>query len=163
MPRSGVEAQSEASTTVVRIGYGIYYNQAAYNQLGTKLATQPPFASSNSSGIAAPLQRPDSCHRIHALPIPEGKTILNTYAVDRFYRAPYAQTLERVHSADPGELSLSKPPTTGRRARVSIFKVCPTALRPARRSPPSSGSKSATQLVSRLIPPMAIPSCTQAC
>ena len=77
------------SNAVVRIGYGIYYNQSAYNQLGTRLAAQPPFASSTTvntslntiltlaTGLAA---------------IPAGKTILNTFAVDRNYRAPYAQS-----------------------------------------------------------------------
>lgn len=74
---------------VVRIGYGIYYNQAAYNQLGTKLATQPPFASSTQVE-SSPSDILTLATGLTAIPV--GKTILNTYAVDRFYRAPYAQT-----------------------------------------------------------------------
>jgi trimeric autotransporter adhesin len=78
-----------ASTTVVRIGYGIYYNQAAYTQLGLKLSEQPPFASSTLVESTA-----DNILTLATgfTQIPAGKTILNTYAVDRFYRAPYAQT-----------------------------------------------------------------------
>jgi hypothetical protein len=78
-----------AGTTVVRIGYGIYYNQAAYNQLGMKLAEQPPFASSTLVESTA-----DNILTLATglTTIPAGKTILNTYAVDRYYRAPYAQT-----------------------------------------------------------------------
>ncbi len=77
------------STTVVRIGYGIYYNQSAYTQLGMKLAAQPPFASSTLVE-ASPTNILTLATGLAAIPV--GKTILNTYAVDRFYRAPYAQT-----------------------------------------------------------------------
>lgn len=77
------------SNTVVRIGYGIYYNQSAYNQLGMKLAAQPPFASSTTVDTSST----DILTLATGLTaIPVGKTILNTYAVDKNYRAPYAQT-----------------------------------------------------------------------
>jgi hypothetical protein len=54
-----------------------------------KLAAQPPFASSTLVE-ASPTNILTLATGLTAIPV--GKTILNTYAVDRFYRAPYAQT-----------------------------------------------------------------------
>jgi trimeric autotransporter adhesin len=75
--------------TVVRAGYGMYYNGAAYNSFGRNLAAQPPFANSNSviTSSAAVLTLASGF-----TVTPPGKTITNTFAVDRFYRIPYAQT-----------------------------------------------------------------------
>jgi trimeric autotransporter adhesin len=78
-----------ASTTVVRIGYGIYYNQGVYNQLGSRLAAQPPFASSTTvdTSLGSILTLANGL-----TVTPAGKTILNTFAVDLNYRDPYAQS-----------------------------------------------------------------------
>jgi trimeric autotransporter adhesin len=76
-------------STVVRGGFGIYYNGQAYYQFPLRLAQQPPFAVSNNvvSNIANPLTVADGF--LGAIP---GKNLLNTYAVNRDYRTPYAQT-----------------------------------------------------------------------
>ncbi len=74
--------------TLVRTGYGIYYNGSIYNQMASRLAQQPPFANSSTFNTSL----------AHTLTLQDGFSgastteITNTYAVDRFYRAGYAQT-----------------------------------------------------------------------
>ena len=57
--------------------------------LGSRLAAQPPFANSTTvnSSLGTVLTLATGLTAI-----PPGKTILNTFAVDRNYRAPYAQS-----------------------------------------------------------------------
>lgn len=76
-------------STVVRAGYGIYYNGQAYYNFPLQMAQQPPFAVSNNvvSNIADPLTVADGF--LGAVP---GKNLLNTYAINRYYHTPYAQT-----------------------------------------------------------------------
>jgi trimeric autotransporter adhesin len=76
-------------STVVRAGYGIYYNGQAYNQFALRLAQQPTFATSNNvvSSVGGTLTINDGF--LGAIP---GKDLLNTYAVNRDYHTPYAQT-----------------------------------------------------------------------
>ncbi len=76
-------------STVVRAGYGIYYNGQAYYNFPLQMAQQPPFAVSNTvvSNIADPLTVSDGF--LGAVP---GKNLLNTYAINRDYHTPYAQT-----------------------------------------------------------------------
>ncbi len=75
-------------STLVRAGYGIYYNGQGYIGLGSRLAQQPPFAVSNNVNTSA----------ANLLTLAEGfvtttaADITNTYAVDRNYRTPYAQS-----------------------------------------------------------------------
>jgi hypothetical protein len=75
-------------STIVRAGYGIYYNPQAYIPFGLKLAQQPPFATSLNVNTSAK----------NVLTLADGLTavadtdITNTFAVDRYYRTPYAQT-----------------------------------------------------------------------
>jgi hypothetical protein len=75
--------------TIVRAGFGIYYNGQTYYQFPLRLAQQPPFAVSNSivSSVTSPLTIADGF--LGAVP---GKDLLNTYAVNRNYHTPYAQT-----------------------------------------------------------------------
>ncbi len=75
-------------STVVRAGYGIYYNSQAYQQFTTALAEQPPFATSRSvnTSVADPLTL------INAFSTTVPNEITNTFAVDRYYRTPYAGT-----------------------------------------------------------------------
>jgi hypothetical protein len=75
-------------STVLRAGYGAYYNGQAYNNLAFKLAQQPPFAVSNNLTTSSndPLTLADGF--VATTP---GQTT-NTFAVDRRYRTPYAQT-----------------------------------------------------------------------
>jgi hypothetical protein len=75
-------------STTVRAGYGIYYNGQAYYAFPQRLAQQPPFATSNSVNTSAA----DVLTFAQGFAsIPAG-AITNTYAVDRNYRTPYAQT-----------------------------------------------------------------------
>lgn len=75
--------------TVVRAGYGWYYNSSVYNGFMRNLSAQPPFANSNSVITSSEaLLTLASGFTV----VPPGKTITNTWAIDRFYRIPYAQS-----------------------------------------------------------------------
>jgi hypothetical protein len=76
-------------STVIRGGYGVYYNGQAYNQFALRLAQQPPFAVSNNIVSSASHKLTLEEGLLSAVP---GKDTLNTYAVNRFYKTPYAQT-----------------------------------------------------------------------
>ncbi len=75
-------------STIIRTGYGIYYNEQGYISLAQQLAQQPPFAVSNAINTSA----------ANVLTLDRGflaipaQSITNTFAVDRFYRTPYAGT-----------------------------------------------------------------------
>ena len=75
-------------STLVRAGYGIYYNEQAYISLAQQLAQQPPFATSNAINTSP----------ANVLTLAKGflttapQEITNTFAVDRYYRPPYAGT-----------------------------------------------------------------------
>jgi hypothetical protein len=75
-------------STVVRMGYGIYYNGQAYIPFGVRLAQQPPFATSENvnSNPLDPLTLATGFVSVSP------NEITNTFAVDRNYRTPYAQT-----------------------------------------------------------------------
>ncbi len=92
-------------STIIRSGYGIYYNGQSYIPFGLKLAQQPqpqglpPFAVSKSVNTSPtnPLTLTDG---LVAAAIPG--TIYNTFAVDRYYRTPYAQTWNLTIQHDLG-------------------------------------------------------------
>ena len=73
-------------STIIRAGYGIYYNGQAYIQFATQLANQPPFAVSNTVNTST----------ANVLTLANGfltttaREITNTIAVDKNYRTPYA-------------------------------------------------------------------------
>ncbi len=75
-------------STIIRSGYGIYYNSQAYIALATQLANQPPFATSNNVNTSA----------VDVLTLAGGfltttaREVTNTFAVGRNYRTPYAGT-----------------------------------------------------------------------
>ncbi len=75
-------------STLVRAGYGIYYNGQAYYTFPGRLASQPPFATASSVNTSPQ----------NILTLAEGfvsvspDQITNTYAVNLNYRTPYAQT-----------------------------------------------------------------------
>jgi hypothetical protein len=75
-------------STVVRAGYGAYYNGQAYSSLAFKLAQQPPFAV--SSNLNTSPNDPLTLAHGFVATVPGEAT--NTFAVDRRYRTPYAQT-----------------------------------------------------------------------
>jgi len=89
-PRGGLAWKpSSKHSTVVRLGYGIYYNPTALNRLATELSEQPPFAETQtlttSSANVLTLQN-------GLATAPTNATILNTYAVQKNYKVGYAQS-----------------------------------------------------------------------
>lgn len=89
-PRFGVAWKPTArSKYTFRTGYGWAYNMGVYNQLGNRLAQQPPFSLTNSVNTTA-----DDILTLATglIAVPVGQTITNTFAVDRYYRAAYAQS-----------------------------------------------------------------------
>lgn len=72
----------------VRLGYGIYFNGSVYDQAANRLAQQPPFAKSVS--LVTSLARTLTLQNGFASS--PSTSVTNTYAVDRGYRAGYAQT-----------------------------------------------------------------------
>ena len=83
-PRIGV-AWKAAKNTVVRAGYGINYNTAAYQNIVQNMAFQPPF-SNTQTNVAAPTN-------ILTLQngFPNTSAITNNYGIDPSYRLGYVQ------------------------------------------------------------------------
>jgi len=81
-------------STIVRAGYGIYYSGQAYIPFGLKLAQQAPFAVSQSVNTSAtlPLTLETGLEALRSSTTGTPAVITNTFAVDRYYRTPYAQT-----------------------------------------------------------------------
>jgi hypothetical protein len=75
-------------STIIRSGYGIYYNGQAYIPLATQLADQPPFATSNNVNTSSA----DLLTLVKGFSTVSAATITNTFAVGRNYRTPYAGT-----------------------------------------------------------------------
>ncbi len=75
-------------STVVRGGYGIYYNTSVYGAIAGNMAAQPPFAqvSSVANSTANPL------NIATAFLLASGGNASSTYAIDPNYRVGYAQT-----------------------------------------------------------------------
>ncbi|HTB19318.1 MAG TPA: TonB-dependent receptor, partial [Bryobacteraceae bacterium] len=89
-PRGGLAWKpSSKHSTVVRLGYGIYYNPTALNRLATELSEQPPFAETQtlttSTANVLTLQN-------GLATAPTTATVLNTYAVQKNYQVGYAQS-----------------------------------------------------------------------
>lgn len=88
-PRVGLAWKVPAKrSTIVRAGYGLFYNEQAYVQFANALAQQPPFAVSNNVNTSTE----------QVLTLAQGfattslRDVTNTFAVDRRYRTPYAGT-----------------------------------------------------------------------
>jgi hypothetical protein len=84
-PRVGI-AWRLKNRTVVRAGYGLTYNGAAYAQIAAQMANQPPFsiAQTNINSITLPLTL------TNGFPV-VASTVTNTYGIDPFYKIGYAQ------------------------------------------------------------------------
>ena len=121
-PRAGLAWKpKEKSSVVVRLGYGWYYNPSNYNQFMGRLSAQPPFAQSTmvTTSLEAPLTLATGL-----TVTPQGKTILNTYAVDPNYRDMYAQSWNvSLQSGLPGALvgELAYVGTKGTRLDVQVM------------------------------------------
>src|SRR6185295_8804401 len=93
-PRFGIAWKPSAkSKFTFRTGYGWAYNMGVYNQFGNRLAQQPPFSNTNSVSSTI-----DNVLTLATglIAVPVGQTITNSFAVDRFYRAAYAQTWNAI-------------------------------------------------------------------
>jgi hypothetical protein len=75
-------------STVVRAGYGIYYNEQVYVNLVQQLAQQPPFAVSNAVNTSTNAVLTLDKGFLTTAP----DFITNTFAVNRHYPTPYAGT-----------------------------------------------------------------------
>ncbi len=89
-PRGGLAWKpSSKHSTVVRLGYGIYYNPTALNRLATEMSEQPPFAVTQrlttSTADVLTLQN-------GLATAPTDATVTNTYAVQENYKVGYAQS-----------------------------------------------------------------------
>jgi hypothetical protein len=73
-------------STLIRAGYGIYYNAQIYNSFIQQLAKQPPFAVSSAVNTSTL----NTLTFFNAFQTASGQTATNTYAVDPNYRTPYA-------------------------------------------------------------------------
>jgi trimeric autotransporter adhesin len=84
---------------LIRTGYGIYYDSSVYSRVPTHLLSQPPFgqASTYQTGI----------DNILTLSYPfvgaPNINVTNSYAVDRHYVTPYAQTWNMAFQYDLGK------------------------------------------------------------
>ena len=85
-------------STVVRAGYGIYYNGQAYLAFATQLANQPPFAVSNNVNTSAADVLTLNGGFLNAT----AREVTNTFAVQRNYRTPYAGTWDLFIQHDLG-------------------------------------------------------------
>jgi hypothetical protein len=85
-PRVGV-AWRPKQGTVVRTGYGVNYNASVYQSIAQQLASQPPFAVTNTAlgGVGAPLALATALQNVAPGTTP------NTYSVDPNYRLGYVQ------------------------------------------------------------------------
>ena len=104
-PRFGVAWKPGArSKYTFRTGYGWAYNMGVYNQLGNRLAQQPPFSLTNSVNTTA-----DNILTLATglSAVPVGQTITNSFAVDRYYRAAYATSWNAIVQRElPGGMAL---------------------------------------------------------
>jgi trimeric autotransporter adhesin len=84
-PRVGI-AYRMKDRTVIRAGYGITYNGAAYAQIAAQLANQPPvsIARTNINSLSLPLTL------TNGFP-PVTTAVTNNYGIDPNYRIGYAQ------------------------------------------------------------------------
>ena len=86
-------------STVLRAGYGIYYNSQAYLGLASQLATQPPFALSSNVNAQTGTALNLSSGLLQTM---VSNAAANTFAVERNYRTPYAGTWELSLQRDLG-------------------------------------------------------------
>ncbi len=85
-------------STIIRSGYGIYYNSQAYLGFITKLAQQPPFATVNQANTSAADVLTLSTGFLNTA----AESSVNTFAVEKNYRTPYVGTWDFFLQRDLG-------------------------------------------------------------
>jgi hypothetical protein len=85
-PRLGL-AWKPLRNTVVRVGYGINYNTAAYQSIAQNMAFQPPFSTTATNTQSATTQLTLQ----HGFPTVPAGSITNNFGVDPNYRLGYVQ------------------------------------------------------------------------
>ena len=75
-------------STMIRAGYGLFFNGSVYNLFPSRLAAQPPFAATASLVTSTS----DPLFIQNGFATAPTTAITNTYAVDRNYRVGYVQT-----------------------------------------------------------------------
>lgn len=106
-PRVGLtwKAPFIKRSTIVRAAYGVYYNGQAYIPFGLKLAQQPQPAGLPAFAVSKSV----NSSAANLLTLEDGLvaaspgTVYNTFAVDRHYRTPYAQTWNITIQHDLGK------------------------------------------------------------
>jgi trimeric autotransporter adhesin len=88
-PRFGFSWRpSPKKSRVIRGGYSVFFSGASYSQFASRMAAQPPFATTAS--LATSTDNPLTIQ--HGFPTAPSSTITNSYAIDRNYKPAYAQT-----------------------------------------------------------------------
>jgi len=88
-PRLGFSWRpSQKHNRVIRGGYSIFFSGAAYGGFASRMAAQPPFATtaSLSTSLADPLTL------ANGFPTVPSQTVTNTYAIAKNWKPGYAQT-----------------------------------------------------------------------
>jgi hypothetical protein len=103
--------------TIVRAGYGIFYNTSIYNQLAASMANQPPFAAAQIrlTSVAQP-QATSGAPMLtleNGFPSAPDRTTTNTAAVDPNYRVGYAQLWNLTIETQPTQNLTSEVTYTG--------------------------------------------------
>ncbi len=131
-PRFGIAWKPTArSKYTFRTGYGWAYNMGVYNQLGNKLAQQPPFSLTNSVNTTV-----DNILTLGTglIAVPVGQTITNSFAVDRYYLAAYAQSWNAIVQRElPGGMAMEIDYNGQKGTRLDVQTI-PNAAPPG--SPP---------------------------
>jgi trimeric autotransporter adhesin len=87
-PRLGLAWRpSQKHSRVIRLGYSIFFSGSSYSQIASRMATQPPFATTGS--LSTSLTDPLTLQT--GLPSQPSQTS-NTYAINPNYKLAYAQT-----------------------------------------------------------------------